>query len=84
MKNRIIKIISFILCIAIIEGQTGINPCEDKKYLQIVEKIDKEGKKSFISKILPRIEVDDTDIFIYRVEGVGLSALAKQYYDDET
>ena len=34
MKKRIIKIISFILCIAIIEGQTGINPCEDKKYLQ--------------------------------------------------
>ena len=43
MKKRIIKIISFILCIAIIEGQTGINPCEDKKYLQIVEKIEKEG-----------------------------------------
>jgi hypothetical protein len=47
-------------------------------------KIDKEGKKSFVSKILPRIEVDDTDIFIYRVDGVGLSALAKEYYDDES
>ena len=47
-------------------------------------KVDREGKKSFVSKILPRIEVDDSDIFIYRVDGVGLSALAKQYYDDET
>ena len=47
-------------------------------------KIDKEGKKSFVSKILPHIGVDDTDIFIYRVDGVGLSALAKQYYNDET
>ena len=47
-------------------------------------KIDKEGKKSFVSKILPHIGVDDTDIFIYRVDGVGLSALAKEYYDDET
>jgi hypothetical protein len=47
-------------------------------------KVDKEGKKSFVSKILPRIEVDDTDIFVYRIEGVGLSALAKEYYDDES
>jgi len=43
MKNRIIKIISLILCISIVEGQIGNNPCEDKKYLQIVEKMDKEG-----------------------------------------
>lgn len=47
-------------------------------------KVDKQGRKSFISKILPTIEVDDRDIFVYRVDGVGLSALAKQHYDDET
>jgi hypothetical protein len=47
-------------------------------------KVDKQGRKSFISKILPRIEVDDRDHFIHRVDGVGLSALAKQYYNDET
>ena len=47
-------------------------------------KVDKQGRKSFISKILPRIEADDRDHFIHRVDGVGLSALAKQYYNDET
>ena len=47
-------------------------------------KVDKQGRKSFISKILPRIEVDDKDHFIHRTDGVGLSALAKQYYNDET
>jgi hypothetical protein len=47
-------------------------------------KVDKQGRKSFISKLLPIIEVDDRDIFVYRVDGVGLSALAKQHYGDET
>ena len=47
-------------------------------------KIDRQGRKSFISKILPTIEVDDRDIFVYRIDGIGLSALAKQYYNDET
>ena len=47
-------------------------------------KIDKQGRKSFVTKILPRIGVDDRDIFIHRTDGIGLSALAKQYYDDET
>jgi hypothetical protein len=47
-------------------------------------KIDKQGRKSFISKILPTIDVDDRDIFVYRTDGIGLSALAKQHYGDET
>ena len=47
-------------------------------------KIDKQGRKYFVTKILPRIGVDDRDIFITRTDGIGLSALAKQYYDDET
>ena len=47
-------------------------------------KVDKQGRKSFKSKILPTIGVDDRDIFVYRTDGVGLSALAKQHYDDET
>ena len=47
-------------------------------------KVDKQGRKSFKSKILPTIGVDDRDIFVYRVDGVGLSALAKQHYGDET
>ena len=47
-------------------------------------KVDKQGRKSFISKLLPTIEVDDRDIIVYRVDGVGLSALAKQHYGDET
>jgi hypothetical protein len=47
-------------------------------------KVDRTGRKSFITKILPSIDVDDSDIFVYRTEGVGLSALAKQHYDDET
>jgi hypothetical protein len=33
-------------------------------------KVDKQGRKSFISKLLPTIEVDDRDIFVYRVDGV--------------
>ena len=47
-------------------------------------KVDRQGRKSFVTKILPRIEVDDTDHYVYRTDGVGLSALAKQYYNDET
>ena len=47
-------------------------------------RIDKQGRKYFVTKILPRIGVDDRDIFITRTDGIGLSALAKQYYDDET
>jgi len=47
-------------------------------------KVDKQGRKSFKSKMLPTIEVDDRDIFVYRIDGIGLSALAKQYYNDET
>lgn len=47
-------------------------------------RIDKQGRKYFVTKILPRIGVDDRDIFITRTDGIGLSALAKRYYDDET
>ena len=47
-------------------------------------KIDRQGRKSFKSKILPTIDVDDRDIFVYRIDGIGLSALAKQHYGDET
>jgi hypothetical protein len=47
-------------------------------------KVDKQGRKSFKSKMLPTIKVDDRDMFVYRTDGVGLSALAKQHYDDET
>jgi len=47
-------------------------------------KVDKQGRKSFKSKILPTIGAEDRDIFVYRTDGVGLSALAKQYYNDET
>ncbi len=47
-------------------------------------KVDRQGRKSFLNKILPQIEIHDTDIFVTRTDGVGLSTLAKQHYDDET
>ena len=75
MKNRIIKIISFILCISIVEGQTVNNPCEDKKYLQIVEKIDKEGIDSLSESEWKYYEIKDKACVEY---GISLRYIEKE------
>jgi|TARA_Y100000361_G_C11160428_1_gene346939 hypothetical protein len=46
-------------------------------------KTSKQGKRYYVTKLLPSIDVDDTDLFVNRVDGVNLGSLAKQYYDDE-
>ena len=74
MKNRIIKIISFILCISIVEGQTWNNPCEDKKYLQIVEKMDKEGIDSLSESEWKYYEIKEKSCVEY---GISLKHLER-------
>lgn len=45
---------------------------------------DKQGRRYFVPKMPPSIPTDDSDDFVPNTDGVGLSALAKRYYDDET
>ena len=74
MKNRTIKIISLILWISIVEGQTGNNPCEDKRYLQIVEKMDKEGIDSLSESEWKYYEIKEKSCVEY---GISLKYLEK-------
>tara|TARA_B100000925_G_C21879921_1_gene418003 strand:+ start:383 stop:688 length:306 start_codon:yes stop_codon:yes gene_type:complete len=45
---------------------------------------DKQGRRYFVPKMPPSIPTDDSDDFVVNTSGVGLSALAKEHYDDET
>ena len=55
------------------------------RYRFTKQKIDKDtGNRVYGTTIYPKIPLDDSDIFMYSIEGDRLDLLAHKYYGDET
>ena len=55
------------------------------RYRFTKQKIDKDtGNRVYGITIYPKIPLDDSDIFIYAIEGDRLDLLSYKYYGDET
>ena len=55
-----------------------------KRYLNTKRKINKTGQRVYGTTYYPRIEIEDSDTFIYPKDGDRLDTLAYKYYGDIT